>query len=447
MADERARIAGELHDVVAHALSAMTVQATGARRLALTRPELAREAFGAIETAGREALDELRRLLGVLRRDGRRVDAGAAALAAPRPRSLPAAVTASGLPVRCASRAERELPAGVDVTAYRVVQDALAARRARRRGPRRGAACAFAADRGRGRDPRRRRARGRDCCGIRERVALHGGTPDRAGPAPRAATSSAPRSRSTARRSSRSDCAAIACGRRRLRVPGCAGSSVADAPRAMEVEANGLAAIDERRRIARELHDLVAHSISVMVVQAGGARRILDRDPGARAGGGDADRAHRPRGAGRDAPPARRARRPTPAALAPQPTLAEIGELVARARAAGLPTALEVRGERRAAAGRARPRRVPDRPGGADQRAQARRPRAHDRDRRVVRATRSRSRSATTDAPPRPAATARPRPGGHARARAALRRRAGGRPAPTAAAGACARRSRSTSES
>ena len=67
--DERTRIAGELHDVVAHALSAMTVQATGARRLALTRPELARAAFAAIETSGREALDELRRLLGVLRRE------------------------------------------------------------------------------------------------------------------------------------------------------------------------------------------------------------------------------------------------------------------------------------------------------------------------------------------------------------------------------------------
>ena len=66
--DERTRIAGELHDVVAHALSGMTVQATGARRLALTRPELAQAAFEAIEHSGREALDELRRLLGVLRR-------------------------------------------------------------------------------------------------------------------------------------------------------------------------------------------------------------------------------------------------------------------------------------------------------------------------------------------------------------------------------------------
>jgi len=58
----RTRIAGELHDVVAHALSAMTVQATAARRLTLTRPELAREAFAAIETAGREALDDRRRI-------------------------------------------------------------------------------------------------------------------------------------------------------------------------------------------------------------------------------------------------------------------------------------------------------------------------------------------------------------------------------------------------
>ena len=157
----------------------MTVQATGARRLTLTRPELAREAFAAIETAGREALDELRRLLAVLR--------------------------------------------------------------------------------------------GED------------------------------------------------------------------------------AAVDERRRLARELHDLVAHSMSVMVVQAGGARRILDSDP-ARA----LEAATRIERTGRvtlgemrhllavlkgaEAPPA----------LAPQPTLAEIGALVASARATGLPTVLDMRGERRA---------------------------------------------------------------------------------------------------
>ena len=109
-----------------------------------------------------------------------------------------------------------------------------------------------------------------------------------------------------------------------------------------------MAVVDERRRIAREMHDLVAHSMSVMVVQAGGARRILDRDP-ARA----LEAATMIERTGREAltemrhllgvlnlPEAR-------AALAPQPTLAELDELIARSRAAGLPTVLDLRGERR----------------------------------------------------------------------------------------------------
>ncbi len=127
--DERARIAGELHDVVAHALSAMTVQATGARRLTLSRPELAREAFAAIESTGREALDELRRLLGVLRSE----DAGSSL--APQPslrhlRSLTRRTTASGLPVALRVDGDAvELPAGLDVTAYRVIQEALSTAR------------------------------------------------------------------------------------------------------------------------------------------------------------------------------------------------------------------------------------------------------------------------------------------------------------------------------
>src|ERR671920_1046798 len=65
--EERNRIAGELHDVVAHAMSAMVVQAGGARRLAEKNPERARDAFAAVEDTGREALTEIRRLLGVLR--------------------------------------------------------------------------------------------------------------------------------------------------------------------------------------------------------------------------------------------------------------------------------------------------------------------------------------------------------------------------------------------
>ena len=96
------------------------------------------------------------------------------------------------------------------------------------------------------------------------------------------------------------------------------------------------------------MHDLVAHSMSVMVVQAGGARRILDRDP-ARA----LEAATRIERTGRDALGEMRHLlgvlhgADAPAALAPQPTLAEIGELVTRARAAGLPAVLEVRGQRR----------------------------------------------------------------------------------------------------
>jgi signal transduction histidine kinase len=113
-------------------------------------------------------------------------------------------------------------------------------------------------------------------------------------------------------------------------------------------EERRLAAVDERRRIAREMHDLVAHSMSVMVVQAGGARRILDRDPGRAL-----EAATRIERTGREAlaemrhllgvlhgPDAR-------PALAPQPTLAELDQLVARARAAGLPASLDLRGERR----------------------------------------------------------------------------------------------------
>lgn len=124
-ADERSRIAGELHDVVAHALSAMVVQASGARRLAERDPARASEAFRAVETAGREALTEIRGLLGVLRR-------GDEDLAlAPQPSlrhvdSLVRRVRAAGLPVELDVEGEaRELPIGVDLTAYRVVQEAL----------------------------------------------------------------------------------------------------------------------------------------------------------------------------------------------------------------------------------------------------------------------------------------------------------------------------------
>jgi signal transduction histidine kinase len=123
--DERARIANELHDVVAHAMSAMVVQAGGARRLAVKDPERARAAFAAVEDTGREALTEIRRLLGVLRRDDEEL------ALAPQPslahlRGLVARMRAAGLAVELEVEGEQaELPAGLDLTAYRVIQEAL----------------------------------------------------------------------------------------------------------------------------------------------------------------------------------------------------------------------------------------------------------------------------------------------------------------------------------
>ena len=123
--EERSRIAGELHDVVAHAMSAMVIQAAGARRLAPKDPARAREAFVAVEETGREALAEIRRLLGVLRREDEEI------ALAPQPslRHLDGLVRrscAAGLPVELTVDGDvRELPPGVDLTAYRLVQAAL----------------------------------------------------------------------------------------------------------------------------------------------------------------------------------------------------------------------------------------------------------------------------------------------------------------------------------
>ena len=123
--EERTRIAGELHDVVAHALSAMVVQASGARRLAERDPARAGAAFLAVERSGREALTEIRSLLGVLRRE----DEELALAPQPSLRHVEALVRkarSAGLPVELAVEGDaRELPLGLDLTAYRVIQEAL----------------------------------------------------------------------------------------------------------------------------------------------------------------------------------------------------------------------------------------------------------------------------------------------------------------------------------
>ncbi|HEX8102465.1 MAG TPA: histidine kinase [Solirubrobacteraceae bacterium] len=122
---ERARIAGELHDVLAHSVSVMTVQAGAARMLLDEDPERARAPLTAVEETGRQALGEMRRLLGILRGTD---DEGTLA---PQPGigqldALIGQVQAAGLTVDLSAAGEpRELPPGVDLTAYRLVQEAL----------------------------------------------------------------------------------------------------------------------------------------------------------------------------------------------------------------------------------------------------------------------------------------------------------------------------------
>jgi signal transduction histidine kinase len=125
VAEERTRIARELHDVVAHAVSVMVVQARGGRKRLEAEPDEAREAFDTIERTGQQALAEMRRLLGALRADDE------ALALAPQPSlsrldALAAEVTRAGLPVDLRVEGEpAELPPGVDVSAYRIVQEAL----------------------------------------------------------------------------------------------------------------------------------------------------------------------------------------------------------------------------------------------------------------------------------------------------------------------------------
>jgi signal transduction histidine kinase len=122
---ERARIARELHDVVSHAISVVLLQARGARRVLHDDEPQVRAALDAIEQSSSEALTEMRRLLGLLRQD-----ADTPALT-PRPTlrrvdELVASVTSAGVPVElCVEGEIGELPPGVDVSAYRIVQEAL----------------------------------------------------------------------------------------------------------------------------------------------------------------------------------------------------------------------------------------------------------------------------------------------------------------------------------
>jgi signal transduction histidine kinase len=181
-AEERVRLARELHDVVGHSVSVIVVQA-GAERLALgVGVPSTREALLAIERTGREALAEMSRLLGLLRSDGEDLALD------PRPsladvEALAASVRAAGVPVRVQIQGEPvALPAGLDVSAYRILQEALT-NVVRHAGPteasvvvryERGSVEVEVTDDGRG--TTNAKPAGYGLAGMRERVELHGGT-------------------------------------------------------------------------------------------------------------------------------------------------------------------------------------------------------------------------------------------------------------------------------
>jgi signal transduction histidine kinase len=125
VAQEQARIAREVHDIVAHDVSVMVAQAAAGRRVFATKPQVAAEALASIETVGRDALDGLRRLVTLLRTDVEQSGRS------PQPSldRLPwlfDQVQRAGLPVTLTVRGKpRPLPATVELNAFRIVQEAL----------------------------------------------------------------------------------------------------------------------------------------------------------------------------------------------------------------------------------------------------------------------------------------------------------------------------------
>jgi signal transduction histidine kinase len=124
--EERLRLARELHDVVAHAMSVIAVQSGVGAHVADTNPQEAARALAAIEATSRAALEELRRLLGVLRQEDEPQGALAPVPGLADLDSLLAEVGKAGLAVKLQINGTRPpLPAGVDLSAYRIVQEAL----------------------------------------------------------------------------------------------------------------------------------------------------------------------------------------------------------------------------------------------------------------------------------------------------------------------------------
>ncbi|HEX5299399.1 MAG TPA: sensor histidine kinase [Streptosporangiaceae bacterium] len=195
---ERARIASELHDVVTHNVSVMVVQAGAARSVLGSSPEEAREALLAVEASGRTAMGELRHLLGLLAPAGDPGSGAEQAALVPQPglgqvQALVDRVRAAGLPTELVTEGARPLPPGVDLAAYRVVQEALTNVLKHGGGARAVVRSVYGerelvitvTDDGSpaGGGPQKPPGAGRGLIGLRERLGLYGGELD-AGPRP-----------------------------------------------------------------------------------------------------------------------------------------------------------------------------------------------------------------------------------------------------------------------
>ena len=186
--EERTRIARELHDVIAHNVSVMVVQASAGDELFDTDPERARESLRSVAATGRAALTELRRLLGVIRAEE---EPGGGPSYVPQPGidyldELVRQVQETGLAVELSVLGEpRELPEGVGLCAYRIVQEALTNTLKHAGASRADVSVRYVEDAlelqvvddGRGTDPVNGdgEAGGHGLIGMRERVALFGG--------------------------------------------------------------------------------------------------------------------------------------------------------------------------------------------------------------------------------------------------------------------------------
>lgn len=188
--EEQARIARELHDVIAHSVSVIVVQAAAADDVFDERPDQARAALRSIESAARGALGELRMLLGAVRAPAQDV-AEPPQPGLERLRELTEPLRAAGLDVAVTREDGSPLPAGVDLTAYRIIQEALT-NTLRHAGARRadvtlritgGALVVDVVDDGAGTTAPASDGGGRGIAGMRERAATLGGMLE-AGPLP-----------------------------------------------------------------------------------------------------------------------------------------------------------------------------------------------------------------------------------------------------------------------